>query len=351
MKMNFKNILEIKHEDILGLDIGSYTVKMVQLRREQSGFSVVAAAKVGIDTAKVPEIGGIDIGVIKAIQECFRLSSAKSPFAVCSVCGPEVAVRYFKFPPLPKEEINGAIMLEAAQVCPFNINESAVDYQIVPNGHDSVRGIFVAATDRLVQKKKWFAEEASLRAVLMDVDGLALLNCLQNCEKTKQGRKVAVMNVGSSFTTLAIVDNDNLPFIRDIAYAGSDIIGNLATTLGVETAVIQKHILGVKDPELTQLNIKDALPAASQKLIEDVSETIRYYSANEKTKVDEIYVSGGFALVDGFVEIIQKNFTANVQLWNPFEFFSGVVPAQYADLVKKEGPALAVAAGLAMRMI
>jgi type IV pilus assembly protein PilM len=351
MKLNLKDVLEIKRDEIIGLDVGSHAVKMVQLRKEQSGFTVAAVAKVNVDANKGTEIGNIDINVVRAVKDCFRLSSAKSQLAVCSVCGPEVAIRRFKFPPLPKEEIHSAVMLEAAQVCPFNVSDSIVDYQVIPNGQDSIHGILVAATDRLVQKKKWFAEEASLRVILIDVDGLALLNCLQNCEKEKQGRKIAVLNVGSSFTTLAIVDNDNIPFIRDIAYAGSDIIGNLAMKLGVESTVVQKYISGVGDLTGERLNTKDALPGACQKLIEDVSETLRYYSANEKTLVDEIYLSGGFALVDGFVELLKNSFAANVQLWNPFESFPGSVPGQYTDFLKKEGPAMAVAAGLAMRVI
>jgi type IV pilus assembly protein PilM len=351
MKMSFKNVLETNRDQLLGLDIGSYSVKIVQLQKEKSGFTVIAAAKVDIDTAKVTELGSIDINVVKAVQECLRLSFAQTQMAVCGVSGPEVAVRRFKFPFLPPDEIHGAVMLEAAQVCPFNFSDSVVDYHVIPNGRDFARGILVAATSRLVQKKKWLAEEASLRAVLMDVDGLALLNCLQFSKQDQPGRKIAVLNVGGTLATLAIADNDNLPFIRDIAYAGSDIIGNLTSRLGVEPAIVQKSISGAADIAGEKLNIKDALPSACQKLIDDVSETLRYYSANEKTVVDEIYVSGGFALVDGFVDLLKSSFPANVRLWNPFETVPCNIPIQYADFLKKQGPAMTVAAGLAMRTI
>jgi type IV pilus assembly protein PilM len=353
MKMSFKNsfVLESKRDKVLGLDIGSYAVKMVQLHKEQSGFSVTAAAKVDIGTAKETDLNSADINVVKAVQECLRLSFAQAQMAVCGVSGPEVAVRRFKFPLLPRDEIHGAVMLEAAQVCPFNFGDSVVDYHVIPNGQDSIRGVLVAATSRLVQKKKWFAEEASLRTVLMDVDGLALLNCLQFCKQDQPGRKIAVLNVGGSLTTLAVVDNDNLPFIRDIAYAGSDIIGNLASRLGVESATVQKNILGAADIAGERLNIKGALPFACQKLVDDVSETLRYHSANEKNVVDDIYVSGGFALVDGFVDLLKSSFPANVRLWNPFETVPCNIPGQYADFLKKQGPAMTVAAGLAMRTI
>ena len=352
MRIQLKEVLDIKRDEMLGLDIGSFAVKMVQLRKEHAGYSVVAAAKVDIDIDKGSETNSIDISFVRAVQECLQLSAAQTQYAVCGVCGPEVAVRRFNFPLLPKDEIQNAIMLEAAQVCPFNFSESVVDYQIVPNGKDSIRGILVAATDRLVQKKRWFAQEVSLRTVLMDVDGLALLNCLENCNSQTKGGKVAILNVGGSFTTLAIADNDNLPFIRDIGFAGSDIVGNIASHLGVESAIVHKNLCGSKDSTTgDKLNLKNALPFACQKLIEDVSETLRYYSANEKVLVDQIYISGGFALVDGFVDLLKRSFPANVQVWNPFETFAGSVPAHLTDFLKKQGPSMAVAAGLAMRTI
>jgi len=351
MKFGIKEVFDIKRDEVLGLDIGSYAVKIVQLRKEQSGYSVVAAAKVDIEPGKNSESDDEDIRVVRAVQECLRLSAAKSQIAVCSICGPEVAIRRFKFPLLPRDEINNAIMLEAAQVCPFNFSESVIDYQIVPNGKDSIRGILVAATDRVVQKKKWFAQEALLKPVLMDVDGLALLNCLENCSTKTNGANIAILNVGSSFTTLAVVDNDKSPFIRDIGFAGRDIVSNLASQFDSEPAAIYRNLFSPKNPVDDKINIKNALPYACQKLVEDVSETLRYYAANEKAQVDQIYICGGFAVVDGFVELLKRSFAANVQLWNPFESFSNRIPAYLSDFLKRQGASMAVAAGLAMRTV
>ncbi len=347
MKFQLNKVLDSKRDELLGLDIGSSAVKMVQLRKEHQGYSVIAAAKVDIVNGKDSNIA--DIGVVKAVQECLRRMTTEMQMAVCSVCGPEVAVRRFNFPVLPKEEVANAIMLEAAQVCPFNLSESIIDYQIVPNGKDSIRGLLVAATDRLVQKKRWFAEEAALRPVLMDVDGLALLNCLEKC--IRESRKIAVLNIGSSFTTLAVSNNDNLPFIRDIGYAGNDIIGNIASHIGIEPADVRNNLCGPKSQNADTFNLKNALPFACQKLIEDISETLRYHSANEKVIVDQIYICGGFALVDGFIDLLKRSFPANVQIWNPFDNYTISVPSHLSDLLKKEGASMAVAAGLAMRTI
>jgi hypothetical protein len=80
-----------------------------------------------------------------------------SKMAVCGVSGPEVAVRDFEFPPLSAEDIDAAVQLEASQVCPFNAADSAVDYHLMPNGDNKIRGVLVAATNTLTSIQVSFA--------------------------------------------------------------------------------------------------------------------------------------------------------------------------------------------------
>ncbi|MCJ7653792.1 MAG: pilus assembly protein PilM, partial [Dehalococcoidia bacterium] len=136
MNFDWKQLLELKETQIVGLDIGSSAVRLVQLRRDNTGYVVTAA---GIaDIANGPETNQKhkEMNTARAISECLQLTGVQTRLAVCGVCGPEVAVRYFKFPSLPPEEIQGAVRLEAAQVCPFNIDDSAVDYQLMPDGEN-----------------------------------------------------------------------------------------------------------------------------------------------------------------------------------------------------------------------
>ncbi|GAI34664.1 unnamed protein product, partial [marine sediment metagenome] len=140
-------------------------------------------------------------------------------------------------------------MLEASQVCPFNVNDSVVDYHLVSDGHNAVQGILVAATEKLIRKKDTLAGQAFLKTVLIDVDGLALLNCLRECEKPEAGKTLAVLNVGNSYTTLAIIGNDNLPFVRDIAYAGNSIIEKIAAQKGVEAEYVRQKLSSLESAD------------------------------------------------------------------------------------------------------
>ncbi len=347
--MDLRRLLNLKQDAILGLDIGSFSVKLVGLRKENRGYSVTAAGITEI------EPDGDDrqrrqINTARAIRDCAASVGAQTKLAVCSVCGPEVAIRDFRFPSLPRDEAEGAIRLEAGQVCPFNIEEGAVDYQFVSDDGENAVGVLVAATNSLVKSKTLLADNASLNCVLMDVDGLALLNCLSEYNGAEADPGTAILNVGGSYTTLAIMGQNDLPFVRDIAYAGNKIIEQIATERDILAESVEAILLGRSKQDPKELG--GSLERACDKLIVDVTRTLRYYTAQEKlATVERIFVCGGFALVGQFIELLRRRLPAEVALWNPFDRITCSADQRCRDLLQNNGSAMAVAAGLAMRSI
>lgn len=348
--------LERETKTILGLDIGSSAVKLIRLRKDSDGY-VVTAAGIAAIAQSDDQTEQRRMNVIRAIRQCLDFTGIKGTIAVCGVCGPEVAVRDFKFPSLPAEEAEGAVLLEASQVCPFKTEDSTVDYQLISNGDEgeSVSGVLVAATNALIKRKSQLAHDSSLNCVLMDVDGLALLNCFKEYEKPEPGRTTAILNVGGSYTTLAIIGDNERPFIRDMTYAGDDIVSQIADENNTSIADVKAILLGNSAPDESQF--RDSLKKASRKLIVDVTKTSRYYMTQEKSiAIEKILVCGGFALARGFVELLDSQLPAEVVLWNPFEKVQCQLGRNHRgvlqkSVLQKNGPVMAVAAGLAMRSI
>ena len=352
MNLDWKRLLKLEETQVIGLDIGSSAVKIVQLRKDDAGYVVTAAGIADIVNGTETNQKQKEVNTVRAISKCLQSAGVQTRLAVCGVCGPETAVRYFKFPFLPPEEIQGAVLLEAAQVCPFNVDDGAVDYQLMSDGEDSICGVLVAATNTVIERKRQLAKSASLDCVLMDVDGVALLNCFSEYEKPKLGRTTAILNVGSSYTTLAIMGDNGLPFIRDIAYAGKTIIKEIAAEKAVSMEAIKKTLLGCENPAGAEVELGDSLEKACQKLIVDVTETLRYYTVQERVAgVEKIFVCDGFALVKRFVELLDRRLPARTVLWNPFDKIPCDADQNCRDILQKNGPAMAVAAGLAMRSI
>ncbi len=345
-------MLTLKQNEVLGLDIGSSAVKLIRLRKDQRGYAVTAAGIAGI-APYGSDSNRRQMNTVRAIQECLELTAVKTKLAVCSVSGPEVAVRDFRFPALTPEEIESAVLLEASQVCPFNTEDSAIDYQLVPDSGAGVSGILVAATNSSIRRKVQLVKEVDLDCVLLDVDGLALLNCFSEFEKPEPGQTIAVLNVGSSYTTLAVMGENRWPFIRDITYAGEEIVKQIAAENNMSGEAVKKILFG--DSPAEQMKLRDSLEKACAKLIVDVTETSRYYKTQEKTAAfQKLFVCGGFAQVAGFVELLGSKLAVNAVLWNPFEKIRCQIGRNHRAVIQKNvlaknGSAMLVAAGLAMR--
>lgn len=349
--------LEREAKVILGLDIGLSSIKIVRLRKDSDGYAVTAC---GI--SEIPLNGGSEgnqrrrlTNIARAIRECRELSGVNAKMAICGVSGPEVAVRDFEFPSIPNEEVEGAVQLEASQVCPFKTEDSTVDYQVMRNGNDKIRGILVATTNALIKSKMYLAKQAALNCILMDVDGLALLNCFGELESQEPGQATAILNVGGSYTTLAIMGEDGWPFIRDMIYVGDDIVKQMAAEKDVSAGTLRQVLSGESKTEGTELY--DSMERASKKLVADVTETLRYYNTQKRSSsLKKIFVCGGFASAEGFIEILNRQLPVETVLWNPFDKIRCETGRNHRGalqkkVLQKSGPAMAVAAGLAMRSI
>ena len=350
--MDWKTLLGFKLGNLLGLDVGSSSVKIVQLNRNEQGYEATGAARVEIETGSGDGAQANDIITVRAINECYRQARVSSKHAVCGMCGPDVAVRYFQFPLLPVEELPSAVALEAEQVCPFSMDDSVMDYQIIPDGNESIRGVLVAATNKVVRRKQKIVKEALLNPVLMDVDGLALLNCLTQCENCASDQAMAVLNVGSTYTTLVIAGDNSVPFVRDTTHAGASITKDIMQKTGLSRQRVSAMLFDDEGGSQDEPLLASALAASCEVLVEDVTGTLRFYAAQKKTLcVEKIFVCGGFARARGFVDILNSRLPAQTVLWNPFEKIPCRAGGSCEAMLRKEGPSLAVAAGLAMRSL
>jgi len=340
--LNFSNLIKVDKQPTIGLVIGTASVKVVQLRKDKDTYKLLAAKSVEIENQDGPG----DIDIVRAIRKCLENTNVNSKFAVCSICGPEVASRSFKFPALPENEIEGAVMLEASQVCPFSVGRHNVDYQIISN-NGNIIGVLVAATSTLIENKKRLVQEGSLKPVFMDLDGLALLNCIKDIEEeNKNEGTFACLNVGHSFTTLAVLGKDKMPFIRDIAYGASDIYDKIAVQNKSSVDKVRSVFSKSKPIDGNYIN---SLENTCKRLFSDTSETLRFYSANHKTKIDRLYVCGGFSMVEQFVDLVRNNFNCDVQVFNPFKNMEILIDDSNKADVENDASAFAVAVGLAMR--
>ena len=353
MTMNVKELIGIGQVDVVGLDIGRSSVKMVQLDRDGDQFCVVTAAMQEIERSDDP--AKHQNNTAAAIRKCFSQSKRTTRNVVCGVGGPDVMVRSFSFPNLPPEAIGQAVMLEAQQVCPLDIKSSVVDYQLVDVPGDSPkanRGIFVVATNEAVQYKNRLGHMASVNTVRIDVEGLALINCIQACEGLPADSSVAAIQVGCSSTTVVIAGAGGTAFVRDLSSGGDAIIDRIAQAHGLTRETVDNILRKRYTSAEMQDKVTRALPEAAAGLISDVSETLRYYAMQPgSVPVGKMYLCGGFALVREFAYLMNTRLPERVTLLNPFSKIRCLMDDRRREFLMDIGPMMAVATGLAMRTI
>jgi type IV pilus assembly protein PilM len=337
----------------VGLDVGSTFVKVAVIGRRSGAPVIEAAAQAPIRAAA--DAAEAERNAVDAILECLRAAAPDAPHVICGLRGPEVAVRHFSFPPMPPEEVAKAVVLEAGLVCPFPIERSAVDYAVIAPGgpragdaggaggagDNRVKGIIAAATNDVVAARERLIERAGRRCVLMDVEGLALLNCLEACGHAGPGSAAAIVNVGATSATVVTRNEDAVPCIRDLPHGGDELVRATAARSGLPAEAIGDHLFGRQGAAAA---IAGAFGEASQKLVDDIGESVRCSFVQRRALVDRIYVCGGFARACGFLDVLRAGLGHDVAVLDPFAVLGGAT-AQGAGW----GSAFAVAVGLAVR--
>ncbi|MCD6174896.1 MAG: type IV pilus assembly protein PilM [Planctomycetes bacterium] len=355
------NILNRQKIELAGLDIGSSAVKLVRLNKSDDGYALIAAASESIvpcpDDEKQQRQNCID-----AIKTCLQKAKLKNGNLVCGISGPEVVVRGFTFPPLPEEAVEQAIRMEAQQVCPLDMKHSVLDFQLIetasPASTDGAakattrQGVMTVGTENAIREQTELITRAGAKPAMVDVNALALLNCLNELGVPNAQETIAIIDIGNTLTNVVIYGVDGLPFVRDINIAGKHIIGEISRQTELSEDQIRQTLAQKQSPGPLDSNLLLAMNNAIGPLVNAINETLRFYSFQEKTSgVDRIFLCGGFALVDAFVEFLTDAVSTPVALLNPFSTILYDPNASGNETLAKDGPAFAVATGLAMRTL
>jgi type IV pilus assembly protein PilM len=232
----------------VGIDVGTSSVKAVALKRTGKGFALRAVAQAEI---KRPEFHPDESpqAIAEAPLRALERVTADRTFArqACAfaVSGPRVAPRLFKFPSIPRSEVEQAIRFEAEQIIPFDLSQATMDFVLFEEGMEEgkpvMEGLVVAVHKEEVDKRFVLLKAARFDPVILDVDAMALSNAYIETEGVGQKEVVALVNIGSRFTNLAILHGPRRAFVRDIATGGDMLSRAVSEVYGLDLAQAEKR--------------------------------------------------------------------------------------------------------------
>ncbi len=223
----------------VGIDIGSTTVKVVQLKRTSKGIELekVGVADVfpgGDKSAGKENIRNLKINAVRKALESAKISAK---YSISSVSGESIIVRYIQLPEMPEEELKNALKWEAEEYIPFPIDEVNIDSVILGKAGDTsgkVNILLVSAKKDLVNDHVDIIKSVGLIPSIVDVDSFAFLNAFEYNYQPGSDEIIALLNIGAEITSINIYVNGTSRFSRDINIAGDALSNAIQSKIGVD---------------------------------------------------------------------------------------------------------------------
>lgn len=333
----------------VGLDIGSKTIKIVELAEEKSGWKLISSGIVA-NQCKLPGqiVDEKDFLTLAEVMRKFyrglKISSKEVNIAL-----PEslVFTRSIKLPLLDNREIASAIKWEAEQYIPIPIAEAVIQYQIIQKNDSAAKPeslvLLVATPKDLVEKYIKVVQMAGLDVAGVETQLLALNRSLAPSEGT-----VLLMDFGARTTDIAIAKDGNLSFSRSIPTAGETFTRALVQGLGIEYQQAEEYKKTYGLSKDLEEKVKKALNPVLVMVTEEIKKAIYYYQSEEKgTAPQSVIVSGGSSRMPDVISSLTNLLGMEVIVGDPFAKI--IIDEEAKKLIEAYSPLYSVAVGLAMR--
>ncbi len=350
-------------KDVVGIDVGSYSVKVVLFKLEAGAYTLKAWGQLPLGAKADAGPDEKKAAVVNLLRAFFIEKGVKVKEVSTALSGNAVIVRYVKFPRLTKTELQSTLATEAEPFIPFDINEVQLSFhilsEIVEDGQKKMETVLVAAKRDLVQQRLEILQGAGLVPTIIDVDSFALENIHEKTRDAKEGPGATLyLNIGHMVTNLSIVENGVTRVVRDMFISGNTLTKAIMKAFQCDAVRAEelKHSRGVfvdpaekekalADGDRDGLGVSQAVGQVARDLVAEVHRSVDFYlSQGPDRSIGRIMLAGGTARLKNLDKHLAQELKVPVSVLNPFAFAKGgdAVPEAQAS-------AFGVAAGLALR--
>src|SRR5919198_1140680 len=264
----------------IGLDIGSSSVKLVQLKAKKGGLGVR---------------------------------------------GHSVIIKKIQLPRMSQEELDESIQWEAEQYIPFDVKDVNIDTQILTPDADATGQmdvLLVAAKKDMINDYTSVCAEAGLTPTVVDVDAFAVQNAYEASYDPAAGETVVLINVGAAVTNINIIANGMTTFTRDVTMGGNAFTEEIQKQLNIsydEAETLKVGGQGESDAVVPQ-KVEHVIQAVAEQLAAEIQRSLDFYSATAAdNRIARVYLSGGTAGIPALFKILEQRAGVPVEILNPFK--------------------------------
>ena len=353
--MAFELPFSPKSPPLVGLDIGSSSVKLVELSDVGGTMRLERYAIEPLPRGAVVDgnIDKIDI-VAEAVKRAWRRAGTRIKNVAMALPASAVITKRIALPAnLREEELEMQVESEANQYIPFALDEVALDFQVlgaIPNAPDDVEVLIAASRKEKVEDRMAVAQAAGLKPAVVDVESYAMRAALERVieqlPNRGEGLVIAVFYLGANTTSVAVMHDGEAIYEREQPFGGQQLTGDIARAYGIPVeAAEQKNRSG----DLPTNYENEVLRPFIDTAVTEITRALQFFfTSTPYTRVDQIMLVGGSAVLTGLPDALMERAQVPTSVASPFKGMEVAASVREKQL-RLDAPALLTPCGLAMR--
>jgi len=343
---------------IIGLDIGSDTMKAVQITSGFKGFKVTGFAKRKREDTQPRDFS---IALSAEIQRMLQEESLEGDVFICSISCNSVSVRNLKLPFPNINKVRQVIKYEVESLLPFLLDDVIVDFSIINRKPREGTDLLVMAAQKgAVKEHLEIMKGAGIEPEIVDLDSSSPFYCLEAVEDDKKDGIVSIIDIGAKKTSVIIVKNGVLQLVRGLPVGGEAITKAVSEELSIdmnaaeelkrkEGTILFEHIKsgdGNIGGESPGIKVSKAIIDTLEKLKRDVALSFSFYQAlYSDEKIGEVLLTGGTSNIGNIDKYFEREFRIKTAMFNPLQF----TPNTLGDIGRQNETIITGALGLALK--
>lgn len=362
----------LKSSNLVGLDIGTHSIKVVHLKGSSDNISLanLALVEVPIEVQEEVDSEAKNDFLAEAVKKLVKEHNIPAKDVVTAISGEEAIVRYVKLPSMNREELKNVISYEAEQYIPLSMDQVVLDFEILgefeEEGQKKIEVLLVAAKTELVDRHVELVQRAGLHPVVIDVDAFALGNACEQSYGKLPGETVSLIHMGAKLTTINMLEDGISHLTRDVAVAGNNFSRELQREFSLDFSeaealkrsqgqalveaedILQINVAG--DKEDKSQRIGEAVTPVLNKLLAEIRRSFDYYETTIRRKpISRILLSGGTSRLKNLDKYLSEKLNLPVELNDPFKNIRIEDRKFDRDFITANAQIFNVSLGLALR--
>ena len=354
--MRFNYLLGHQSTRLLGLDIATLSIKLLELSLNNSTYKVESFGIIPLPLKAIEENRIVDASaVIKTIEDLIHIAKPSVKTTATAVSGAASMSKIIQLDAnLTESEMEEQIILqEIPRILPFSVEEASIDFEILRknNAQPNLNDVLVTAsrTENVIERVK-VIEDAGLNVKVVDVESYVMERaCQLICDQLLEGGKnktIAVVDIGSFLTKTTVLHNNETIYHREELFGSYQLTETIQNHYGIS---FSEAGLAKKRGNLGEEYELNVLEPFKQMLIPLVRRSLQFFfSAQHIDHIDHILLAGGGALTKGLADLLSEQIGVPVSIANPF-LNMDIASNVDTERLYANAPMMMIACGLALR--